>query len=275
VPVELGIVSNRAIIRIAEWLERAAYSNAELVVGLSPGMVARVLEVSPDSHTIMVPNLPSLPRPSSKDVEIAVKLLADNDIAGPFALYAGDMSLIHDVEYIVNLADQSRKYGNSIKFLLCGGGNRSQGIREYARAKGVLGEFVVVHGKVAKGVISTLTEMSAFTFSTAVSNPVLEQNSANKFFDSLGYGVPVFINYGGWQEDILRRTGAGVRLPRDVVAAAETLAGIVSSPISLNEMRNAAGIYSRTEANLPQIVGDLVDAVEAALLQPTLDAATP
>jgi glycosyltransferase involved in cell wall biosynthesis len=39
--------------------------------------------------------------------------------------------------------------------------------------------------------------------------PIIEHNSANKFFDSLSAGKPVLLNYSGWQRKILESNEAG------------------------------------------------------------------
>ena len=39
--------------------------------------------------------------------------------------------------------------------------------------------------------------------------PIIEHNSANKFFDSLSAGKPVLLNYSGWQREILEGDEAG------------------------------------------------------------------
>ena len=39
--------------------------------------------------------------------------------------------------------------------------------------------------------------------------PILEHNSANKFFDSLSAGKPILLNYSGWQRDIIENNNAG------------------------------------------------------------------
>jgi len=38
---------------------------------------------------------------------------------------------------------------------------------------------------------------------------ILQDNSANKFFDYLAAGLPIVINYGGWQKAILEENKAG------------------------------------------------------------------
>ena len=45
---------------------------------------------------------------------------------------------------------------------------------------------------------------------TVAALPYLEMNSANKLFDFLAAGLPVVVNYGGWQAEVLRREQAGL-----------------------------------------------------------------
>ena len=40
-------------------------------------------------------------------------------------------------------------------------------------------------------------------------HPIIEHNSANKFFDSLSAGIAVLLNYSGWQREILESNNAG------------------------------------------------------------------
>jgi len=66
-------------------------------------------------------------------------------------------------------------------------------------------------------------------------------NSANKFFDTLASGTPVAINYGGWQADMLKKTGAGIVLPPDnPLDAAYMLNELAHDHNRLKEMGKAA-----------------------------------
>jgi glycosyltransferase involved in cell wall biosynthesis len=85
--------------------------------------------------------------------------------------------------------------------------------------------------------------LSAATMATSCVRPIrgLWDNSANKFFDALAAGRPIAINYGGWQADVLRESGAGLVLdPDDADAAAATLAHHVRDELWLKEAREAA-----------------------------------
>ena len=65
-----------------------------------------------------------------------------------------------------------------------------------------------------------LLAAAAAGISTVIPVPELEANSANKFFDYLAASLPVIINYGGWQRQVLEQSGAGERLPAEDFAEA-------------------------------------------------------
>ena len=54
---------------------------------------------------------------------------------------------------------------------------------------------------------------------------ILETNSANKYYDYLACGLPVVINYGGWQKAVLEQMHAGYSEVTST-AAADRLIGL-------------------------------------------------
>ena len=85
--------------------------------------------------------------------------------------------------------------------------------------------------------------LGAATMSTSMVRPIraLWENSANKFFDAFAAGRPIAINYGGWQADLLRATGAGLVLdPVDTESAGAELARHLRDELWLKHARDAA-----------------------------------
>ena len=58
---------------------------------------------------------------------------------------------------------------------------------------------------------------------------------------------PIAINHGGWQADLLERTGAGVVLPVEPEQAAVMLTEFLRSPERLARASQAADELARTE----------------------------
>jgi glycosyltransferase involved in cell wall biosynthesis len=89
-------------------------------------------------------------------------------------------------------------------------------------------------------------------------------NSANKFFDALASGTPVGINYGGWQAELLKETGAGIVLPPEKPeAAAEQLIAFLNQP----EVVASAGRTARQLAEERFDRNELAEELERVLLK--------
>ena len=54
--------------------------------------------------------------------------------------------------------------------------------------------------------------LSAATISSTlfIDLPEMRSNSANKFFDALAAGKPVFLNFGGWMHELVCAEGCGL-----------------------------------------------------------------
>jgi hypothetical protein len=92
----------------------------------------------------------------------------------------------------------------------------------------------------------------------------LEHNSANKFFDTLASGRPMLINHGGWQEEVLRATGAGWRLSRDPRRAVEELEEVLGDPDALTSAGDAARNTAVERYSRPVLERLFVDTVTSA-----------
>jgi glycosyltransferase involved in cell wall biosynthesis len=67
--------------------------------------------------------------------------------------------------------------------------------------------------------------------------PVLEANSANKFYDYLAMGLPVALNYGGWQGQFVQENGCGVWAPQgDWAGWVQALVPLLEQPVLRREM---------------------------------------
>jgi hypothetical protein len=101
-------------------------------------------------------------------------------------------------------------------------------IGRLAHELGVLGKSLYIMDPLPKRQMPAVLSASTAVGSTVIDNPVAWINSANKFFNALAAGRPVIINYGGWQVDLLRETGAGIVLPaRDIESAGSMLIEIL------------------------------------------------
>src|SRR4051794_14802797 len=242
VPIEMGALRNPIARRLAGGLANFAYRNATEVVALSPGMAAGVTARRPGTRTTMIPNAADLAmfevRPEAvRRFRQEHRWLGDR----PLIVYTGALGAVNGVEYLVRAARRMRDLDPDVQVLIVGHGKEWESTRELAARHDLLDRSVHMWEKVPKADLPVI--LGAATMSTSFVRPVraLWDNSANKFFDALAASRPIVINYGGWQSDLIRETGAGLVLdPYDADGAGLVLAAHVRDELWLKQAREAA-----------------------------------
>ncbi|BCW20195.1 hypothetical protein NtRootA9_29030 [Arthrobacter sp. NtRootA9] len=175
-------------------------------------------------------------------------------------LYCGTFGLLNKVEYLADVAAEVNTIDPEIRFLAVGSGAGLETVRQRAQERGVLGVNFFILPPIPKNEIPVV--FGASTISTSLFAPIkeMESNSANKFFDSLAAGRPVAINYGGWQEELLASSGAGLRLdPFDYHAAARQLTDFMSNPSRLADASVAARKLATDKFSRDDIAAQLLE----------------
>jgi len=230
-PIAMGALRNPLLKVLGHALEWVAYHAANHVVALSPGMAQGVIArgISPN-HVTVIPNFCDIDlfgvSPSNG---LSIRRKLNLDANQPLIVYTGSFGLIIDLDYLVDMAAQMSTILPEARILLVGDGVKKNAVIAKAQANGTLNRNFQLWDAVPKSEVSKI--LAAATVATSVVIPLKEawKNSANKFFDALASGTPIAINYGDWQADLLRETGAGVVLPPDNPAAgAELLAEFLS-----------------------------------------------
>ena len=242
-PIAVGVLRN-PVLKWAAWLlEWVAYHASAHIVALSPGMAEGVIRRGiPAERVTVIPN--------SSDVELfdvppergaAIRERLGLSPEQPLIVYTGTFGLINGVDYLVELAAAMREIAPEVRFLLVGKGAEVQKVTQRAQDLGVLNHNLWIWDAIPK--IEMPDVLAAATIATSVVIPLeaLNNNSANKFFDALAAGKPIAINHGGWQADLLRKTGAGIVLPpENVDQAALLLADFVQDTDRLQKASAAA-----------------------------------
>jgi glycosyltransferase involved in cell wall biosynthesis len=243
VPIAMNILRNSLLIRLARWLEKYAYRNADRIVALSPGMADGVVCAGYDRDRIFV-------IPNSCDLELfkssqaAARSFRDQyrHIGdGPIILYPGTLGRVNGVSWLVDLAVRVRVERPDIQFVVIGDGVERDFVMRRAEDEGVLNETFYLIPPLAKRAIVSAYAAASAVISLCIDNPALHANSANKFFDALASSTPILINYGGWQKDLIEGYGAGVALDPDINLAAPALINFMSS----SDVLTASGLAAR------------------------------
>lgn len=240
-PIAMGALRNPITIYAAKLLERFAYSSAEEIVALSPGMAEGVIRTGVSvGRVTQIPNgadleLFSPNHVSRKRFRSRLGISQEKILV----VYAGSFGRINGVDYLPKLAsaliNDERFY-----FLTVGGGLEFTAVQSIAERLGVLGRNYQMLSRVAKQDIAEVLASADIACSLFIALPEMEANSANKFFDGLASGCCLAINYGGWQSDLLQTAKAGIKLDLDVKVAAQQLQELAGDKERLAKIKGAA-----------------------------------
>ncbi len=207
VPIALGALKNRLLGGLATSLERLIYRNAETVVALSSGMTALVRDAAPESLRIeTIPNCADteLFHPGVDGSAMRNEWRCGDRVV---CVHTGAMGRVNGLDVIIRAAKRLEN-DPTLLFVLIGEGREKESLRNTCEALGVTN--VLILPGVPKERMPEVLAAGDIGLMTVTNVPVLEHNSANKFFDYLSAGKPVLLNYGGWQREALENAGAGL-----------------------------------------------------------------
>ncbi len=206
VPIALGYLRNRWAIRLLIWTERLIYRGAKAIVTASPGMEEMVRQARPGAKPIIT-------APNCSDIDVfhpgidGAGVRREQGWSDRFVcMYTGAMGPSNGLDVIVRAADHFRN-DPDLLFILVGEGSEKGRVLAERQRRG-LDNLIVMDG-VPKRKLPAVVAAADVCLVTFANVPILEHNSANKFFDSLSAGKPVLLNYSGWQREAIEAAGAG------------------------------------------------------------------
>ena len=260
IPIELSLIKNRLLIRLCKKIEKIIYLSSKKIIVLSIGM-AQILETRPESKGKVrcIPNGYddySLDCAEILDPYEKIRTTKETKIC----LYAGTLGYVNDVGYLVKLANEAVKINKNIKFVLIGDGAEKAKIEGMIDGFSLQDYFVIISPKPKYELIKFI-DYADVCFSTVLNNPVLFNNSANKYFDALGRGKPIILNYEGWQALEVRRNRLGLVIGENIQQSACRFDFFLSRLV--DKPRNQAHITKFAKDNYAR--DDLVNRLEAEL----------
>jgi glycosyltransferase involved in cell wall biosynthesis len=268
IPIVLGALRGRIPQAAARALERAAYRSSAQVIALSPGMREGVLRTGhPAERVTVIPNLANVAAfgdgAATEDPAWRERLGP-----GPIVAYTGAIGFVNGLEYLVALAREVRALDPRVRFVVLGRGREQVAVEQAARQAGVLDGTLRFLPPVPKSEIPKVLATVDVATSFVRDIPALWENSANKFFDALAAGRPILVNHGGWQAEMLNRTGAGIAVPAgDPAAGARQLVELLSDPARLRSAGQAALRLAREEFDVEQLSARALAVLERAVAE--------
>jgi len=206
IPIELGIIRNRILIKLFLWFEKTIYKNCSHIVALSPGQADGVKEVLAEEKPITV-------IPNCCDTEMFRPDIDGSVIRKEYGwgdklvfLHAGAMGKVNGLDFVIDAAIRL-KANPEILFVLLGEGNQRPALQSRIKELGLTN--VQILPSVPKQQLPEIFAAVDIGLVIIGNYPIVQRNSSNKFFDSLSAGKPVLLNYSGWKREILEENNAG------------------------------------------------------------------
>jgi len=207
VPVQMGGVKNKFLIKLLYWFEKKIYKNSEHVIALSPGMSDGVIAAgTPEKKVTTIPNMSKIKEfwPREKDHNLIKELGLDSNSFK--VVYFGTMGLANAMDYIVDAA-KYLKDEKKIEFVFLGGGALESNIKLICENEGL--EFMNFYGKVPMERLSAIVNLCDVSLVTFSDLPILATNSPNKLFDTLSAGKTIIVNSPGWTKTMVEDNNCG------------------------------------------------------------------
>ena len=212
VPIAMKILKNPIIIFFAKMLEKFSYKISSSIIALSPEMKDGIIKKKVDPKKIAtIPNSSDLEKFEFNE-KLAFNFRNERTWLKekPLLLYSGAFGKVNDLSYSIRLAQELMRQNSEIRILLVGDGIDKYQLIEDAKKNNVYEKNLFFEK------LSPKKDMPAyFSAATIVANFVIDirenwANSANKFFDGLAAGKPIFLNHGGWMKDLVSKYNCGL-----------------------------------------------------------------
>lgn len=253
VPIQMGAIKNKLVIKLLSGFERLIYKRASHVIALSPGMEEGVIKqgISKEKVTV-IPNMAKkeefYSRPLNYELSEKMGLSANSFKVVHFGAMGNANGLVYVIETANILKGMTTRRNIEIVFL--GAGQTEPGLKKLCEDYALNNvRFLGAHPLNLVSEIVNVCHCSLVSFSDI---PILSTNSPNKFFDSLSAAKPVIVNSRGWTKDIVETYNCGVFVdPQNPASLANMLVKMSENDTWIREMgansrKIAEELYDKT-----------------------------
>lgn len=230
--VAVGVLKNKSLIRLSEWLERFLYRHADQVMVNSPGFIEHV-EARGARDAILIPNGADPAMFDPQDRGLAFRNA--HGLKEPFiALYAGAHGLSNDLGIVLDAAALLQS-DPSIRIVMLGSGKEKARLQQEASERSLENiTFLPPLPKLEMG-----QALAAADACLAILKPIemYKTTYPNKVFDYMAAGRAVILAIDGVIRQVVTAAEAGIFVPPgDPDALADVILHLAAHPEQCRQM---------------------------------------
>lgn len=217
-PIQLGVLKNRFLIMLANRLEKSAYRAADIIIGLSKGIVNKILRKTLNKRVEFIPNgvdedffLDGVAEKSAVDTYI----LPDNAIK---IIYAGSCGYNNAIDTLFELISrfntlntEENKITENVLFIIIGDGPALEVYKKNVP------ENILLLGKLPKNETIEMLKKADIALHpqrklNVLRGSIKKDSLPNKFFDYIGAGIPVLaaVIEDGEEAELINQNNCGI-----------------------------------------------------------------
>jgi glycosyltransferase involved in cell wall biosynthesis len=256
--IAVGVLSNPALIRLSEWLEKFLYYRADRVVINSPGFEKHVRQRGA-RRVELVPNGAD---PSMFDLsEDGMNFRRQHDLVGKTLLmYAGAHGMSNDLGILLQAAAMLVDLPD-LQIVLLGDGKEKSALQAQALSLGLSNvQFI---GSVPKEEMTSA--LAAADACVAILKPVEAYKTTypNKVFDYMCAARPVVLAIDGVIREVVESADCGIFVPPgDPQALAQAVRTLLADPLRAQQMGLNGRRHVEQYFNRPLLAEKLADIME-------------
>jgi glycosyltransferase involved in cell wall biosynthesis len=230
--VAVGVLKNKTLIRMSEWLERFLYKHANLVMVNSPGFIDHV-NARGAKEVALVPNGAD-PEMFDPLADGSTFRQAHNLTDEFILLYAGAHGMSNDLDVVLDAAELLLS-NTKIRFVLLGDGKEKSHLQEDAKRRGL--DNILFLPPIPK--VEIPSTLAAADACLAILKPIelYKTTYPNKVFDYMAAGKPVVLAIDGVIRELVEKARSGVFVPPgDGNALAAIIMNLASNPEKCRKM---------------------------------------
>lgn len=253
--IDLGIIRNKFLKKIAYWFEYKCYKNSSLIVSLSPGIKDFIINKYNLPNVISVTN--------SANIELFnTKQCQPNNLfpIKKYAIYTGNIGEVNNSKLLLDISVELCKLGRSdLKIVLIGDGPMRNELVLKARD---LPNFIVL-GLMSKVDLVPFIQNALVSLVPLKNSLILDTSSPNKLFESLAAGVPVIQTSSGWIKDFLDFHQVGYTIQSDFPKLfAEKIIDLDINSSSTNSMSDRCFLVAEQYFNKDYLAEKMLKEIE-------------